>query len=109
MRTLVLSTVLTAGLAGPAPAWDCVGMLRMHDFLRRGSTVCTFERCNPEIVQAARRRLDALAPRGGARSIYAGADEFDRIASLRGTGPAYADIKRPFPMAVGKDPSWRWA
>lgn len=100
MRTLALSLILTVALAGPASARDCEGMLRMHGFLRRAANQCAFDRYNPSIVDAARQCFDVLAPGVGASSMYAGADEFDRMASLRGRDPACSDIGRRFPMVV---------
>jgi len=100
MRTLALSFALTVGLAGQTPARDCEAMLQMHGFLRRAANQCAFERYNPSIVDAARQCFDDLAPGVGARAMYAGADEFERMASLRGKHPACADIGRRFPMVV---------
>ncbi|MET3695317.1 hypothetical protein [Methylobacterium goesingense] len=99
-RRLAMAMILSAGFLEPAVARDCEGLLRMHGLLRRGASQCAFEQYNPEIVEAARQCFGEVAPGVGEHSMYAGAAEFDQMASLSGQGRACSEIERRFPMAV---------
>lgn len=95
------AVLLLLGGCGDAFAGvDCEPYLRMHGMLRRAQAQCAFTRYNPEIVDTARRCYEKVGPGVGASSIRAGADEFDRMASLRGQSLSCSQIERHFPMAV---------
>jgi hypothetical protein len=85
---------------GPAGAVECTDFLRMHGFLRRAQAACAFERFNPEIVDTARHCYERLGEGVGEPAIRGGAEQFERMASLRGKHAACAEVERRFPMAV---------
>lgn len=95
------AVLLLLGGSGDAFASvDCAPYLRMHGMLRRAQAQCAFTRFNPEIVETARQCYEKVGPGVGASAIFAGADEFDRMASLRGRNLICLQIERLFPMVV---------
>jgi hypothetical protein len=86
--------------SAPAGAIECADFLRMHGFLRRAQATCAFERFNPEIVDTARQCYERLGAGVGAPAIRGGAEQFDRMASLRGAHAACVLVERRFPMVV---------
>lgn len=99
MRRLLVLLPLVFGCV-PAHAVECTDFLQLHGFLRRAQAACAFERFNPEIVDTARQCYERLGSEIGAPAIRGGADQFDRMASLRGQHAACALVERRFPMAV---------
>lgn len=95
--------VLLLLLGSPSNAFaevDCTPYLRMHGLLRSAQAQCAFTQFNPEIVDTAQQCYKKVGAGVGASSIRAGADEFDRMASLHGQSLSCSQIERHFLMAV---------
>ena len=98
--SLAALLLLLGGCGEVAASVDCAPYLRMHGMLRRAQAQCTFTDYNPEIVETARRCYGQVGPSVGASAVFAGADEFDRMASLRGPDLTCSQIERLYPMVV---------
>lgn len=101
-RKIYLAEAITllCGINNSASAVDCAPFLRMHGLLRWASNRCAFAQYNPAIVETARQCFDQLGASAAAPLMWAGREEFERAASLRGLGPFCAEIERKFPMVV---------
>lgn len=91
---------MLCGINNSASAVDCAPFLRMHGLLRWASNRCAFAQYNPAIVETARQCFDQLGAAAAAPLMWAGREEFEQAASLRGLGPFCAEIERKFPMVV---------
>lgn len=98
--SLAGAITLLCSLNNSAGAVECVLFLRMHGLLRWASNRCAFAQYNPAIVETARQCFDHLGASAAAPLMWAGRDEFERAASVRGLEPFCAEIERKFPMVV---------
>lgn len=86
--------------SGPAQAFDCEALLKLHGLLRRASPACGFNAYNETIVERARTCFDEVGRERGADDIQAGADEFERMDAVRNRDALCLDLGRRFPMVV---------
>ncbi|AYO83246.1 hypothetical protein EBB05_13895 [Methylobacterium brachiatum] len=100
---LALALVVACGVPAPAAAaapFACSDFLRMHGLLRRASAICGYSAYNPAIVERARRCFEAVGSREGARQMYAGASEYDRMEAVRNRDALCLSLASKFPMVV---------
>lgn len=93
--------LLLIGAGGQAAsAVKCRAFLQMHGLLRWAANQCAFMKYNPAIVETARECFDKLGSATASPLMFAGRDQFEQQASLRGRARFCAEIERRFPMAV---------
>ncbi|MBY0252031.1 hypothetical protein FVE89_11805 [Methylobacterium sp. 2A] len=100
---LALTVVAVCGAAAPAAVaapFACSDFLRMHGLLRRAAAICGYSAYNPAIVERARSCFEAVGSREGARQMYAGASEYDRMAAVRNRDALCLSLASKFPMVV---------
>ena len=72
----------------------------MHGLLRKAQGVCGFTAYNPAIVDRAHACFDAVGNQQGAKEIYAGAAEFERLRAVHGVDAACEKLVSQFPMVI---------
>lgn len=94
----IVSLVLSA--SGPAHAFDCEALLKLHGLLSRASVACSFTAYNETIVERARVCFAEVGPEQGVSDIRAGAGEFERLNAFRNRDALCLELGRRFPMVV---------
>jgi hypothetical protein len=92
--------LLIAGYGGSSAAVDCAGVLRMHGLLRWSARQCAFTQYNPEIVEDAKRCFEQLGSSIAVPLMYAGREQFERMAVSQGREATCTEIARKFPTVV---------
>ncbi|ACS44126.1 hypothetical protein [Methylorubrum extorquens] len=83
-----------------ASAVECRAFLQMHGLLRWAANQCAFKQYNPAVVETARECFDKVGSATASPLMFAGREQFERQAELRGRERFCAEIERRFPMAV---------
>ena len=92
--------LLIGGYLDASAAVNCATVLRMHGMLRWGAGQCALTEYNPDVREDARRCFERLGSSVAVPLMYAGRDEFERLAASRGRDALCGDIARRFSMVV---------
>lgn len=72
----------------------------MHGLLRWSAGQCAFTQYSPEIVEDAKRCFEQLGSSVAVPLMYAGREQFERMAASQGREASCTEIARKFPMVV---------
>lgn len=92
--------LLIAACGGASAKADCPAILQMHGLLRWSAGQCAFKQYNPEVVEDAKRCFDQLGSSVAVSLMYAGREQFERMAASQGQEASCIEIARKFPMVV---------